>query len=205
MTTNKTIYVDMDDVICETCRGFLALLESEFGRRVAFEDVRDFDLTKSFNMTQDEIEDFMERAHRPEFLSALPPMPGALDTIKSWVDAGYSIEVRTGRPPSTRACTEDWLQRHEVDFSSLKFVDKYSRIEADSSFSDAMTLADLAGERFCLAVEDSAATATFLSENEVAPVFLIDRPWNRKGINGDIRRMAGWQELARSWPAPDIR
>jgi uncharacterized HAD superfamily protein len=205
MTPNKTIYVDMDDVICETCRGFLALLESEFDRSVNFEDVLEFDLTQSFNMSQDELEVFMERAHQPEFLTGLNPMPGALETIGTWIEAGYSIEVRTGRPPSTRACTEEWLRRHEVRYTSLKFVDKYGRVEADPSFSAAMTLADLAGERFCLAVEDSAATATFLAENEVAPVFLIDRPWNRKGVGGDIKRMAGWQELARVWPAPDAR
>ena len=130
MNPNKSIYVDMDDVICETGRGFLVLLEAEFGRRVEFEDVREFDLTKSFNMTQDEIEEFMERAHQPGFLGALPPMPGAVETIQAWAAEGYEIEVRTGRPPSTRACSEEWLKRHAVPFANLKFVDKYGRVEA---------------------------------------------------------------------------
>ena len=197
MTENRTIYVDMDDVICETCRGFLKLLHSEFNRCVAYEDVKVFDLTKSFSMSFDEIEVFMERAHQPDILSAFIPLPGALETLQNWVDRGYKIDIMTGRPPSTRVITEEWLDRHGVGYNSLNFVDKYGRREFDSSFCEALTLADLAAKRFCLAVEDSAATAEFLAEHEVAPVVLIDRPWNRKEISDGIKRMTGWQELAR--------
>jgi len=198
MTVNNSIYVDMDDVICETCRGFLKLLQREFNRSVAYEDVKVFDLSKSFSMSADEIETFMVRAHQPDVLAGFSPLPGALDTLRGWVDRGYKIDIMTGRPPSTRAYTEEWLKHHEVAFNSLNFVDKYRRLEFDSSFGEALTLAELAAERFCLAVEDSAATAGFLAENQVAPVVLIDRPWNRAGVNGNIRRMTDWRELARS-------
>jgi uncharacterized HAD superfamily protein len=198
MTTTKSIYVDMDDVICETCRGFLKLLQSEFNRSVAYEDVKVFDLSQSFSMSAAEIEVFMERAHQPEILSAFVPLPGALDTLQSWVDDGFTIDIMTGRPPSTRGYTEEWLERYGVAYNSLNFVDKYGRLEFDSSFDQALTLAELAEKHFCLAVEDSAATAGFLAENDVAPVVLIDRPWNRAGVKGNIRRMTDWQELARS-------
>jgi uncharacterized HAD superfamily protein len=204
MTVNKTIYVDMDDVICETGRGFIELLHREFDRSVAFEDVEEFDLSVSFSMTSDEIEVFMARAHKPDFLSSLLPLPGALGTIQTWVDGGYQVDIMTGRPPSTRVVTEDWLQRHGVCFENLNFVDKYGRREIDSSFEDALTLADLAEKRFCLAVEDSLATAEFLVEHRVAPVALIDRPWNRKGGNGGIRKMTDWQELAEICSPPSF-
>lgn len=199
---NKTIYVDMDDVICETCRGFLKLLEAEFNRRVDYEDVKAFDLSQSFRMSCDEIEEFMERAHQPDVLSALTPLPGALETIRTWVDSDYRIDIMTGRPPSTRVLTEQWLDRHGVGYHSLNFVDKYGRREADLSFSEAMTMEDLAEKRFCLAVEDSQATAEFLHEQGVAPVILIDRPWNRNGPSDAIKRMNSWQELGLVCPTP---
>ncbi len=198
MKENRNIYVDMDDVICETCRGFLKLLQGEFNRRVAYEEVKVFDLSKSFNMSPDEIEVFMDRAHKPDVLAVFSPLPGALETIQSWIDRGYKIDIMTGRPPSSRSSTEEWLHRHQVRYNSLNFVDKYGRLEFDSSFGEALTMAELADKHFCLAVEDSAATAGFLAENEVAPVVLIDRPWNRTGVNGKIRRMTDWHELARS-------
>lgn len=202
MTVNKTIYVDMDDVICETCRGFLKLLQAEFNRRVAYEDVKVFDLSQSFSMSYDEIEEFMERAHQPDVLSAFAPLPGALATLQSWVDGGYQIDIMTGRPPSTRAFTEEWLDRHEVGYHSLNFVDKYGRRDIDPSFSEALTLDDLAEKRFCLAVEDSQATAEYIHAKGVAPVVLIDRPWNRNGPSDAIRRMNSWQDLARDYPTP---
>ena len=198
MSENKSIYVDMDDVICETCRGFLTLLQSEFNRSVAYEDVKVFDLSQSFSMGADEIEEFMTRAHEPDILAGFVPLPGSLATIQGWVDRGYQVDIMTGRPPSTRGYTKEWLERYGVCYNSLNFVDKYGRLEFDASFGEALTLADLAEKRFCLAVEDSAATAGFLAEHDVAPVVLIDRPWNRAGVNGNIRRMTDWPELARS-------
>lgn len=200
MTDNRTIYVDMDDVLCETCRGFLALLQGEFGRRVAFADVTDFDLSRSFDMTTTEIDRFMDRAHEPEILASFTPLPGARETLQTWAEQGYRIAVMTGRPPFTRDCTENWLRRHRFPWDSLRFVNKYGRLGDEAEAGAAMTLDDLAGERFCLAVEDSAATAGFLAANTVAPVALIDRPWNRKQNGAGIRRVSGWEELARLGP-----
>lgn len=199
-TRKQTIYVDMDDVLCETCRGFLDLLEQEFGRRVNYAEVTDFDLGRSFSMTAAEIERFMTRAHEPDILATFAPLPGAADTLAAWSDQGYRIAVLTGRPPGTRAATVDWLVRHAVVHDSLHFVDKYGRLAEDVAAGRALTLDDLAGRRFSLAVEDSGATAAFLAANQVAPVALLDRPWNRSHGGAGIRRISGWEELARLGP-----
>ena len=36
---SKTIYVDLDDVLCETARHFLVVVEREFNRRIAYEEL----------------------------------------------------------------------------------------------------------------------------------------------------------------------
>jgi len=169
---------------------------------VDFEDVKAFDLTRSFDMSFDELEVFMERAHQPDILAAMAPMAGALETLAAWSGDGYGIAVMTGRPPSTRASTEAWLERHGVAYASLDFVDKYGRRGIDPSFDAALTLDELAERRYCLAVEDSAATAAFLAGHEVAPVALIDRPWNRDLDETGVRRMSGWRELAEVCAVP---
>ena len=194
MSPDRTIYVDMDDVLCATCRGLLRLLEDEFGRRVAYEEVHDFDLGKSFGMSADQIEEFMARVHQRDILAPLEPLPGATATLGAWVEEGFHIRIMTGRPPATRSATEEWLGRHRFPYHDLTFVDKYGRLGAEVGAGEAMSLAALASERFCLAVEDSAATATFLAEHAVAPVALLDRPWNRRGAAAGVRRMADWTE-----------
>ena len=39
MAARGTIYVDFDDVLCETALGLARIVEEEFGRKVAFEDI----------------------------------------------------------------------------------------------------------------------------------------------------------------------
>ena len=40
----KSIYVDMDDVLTDSTEAFLAVLEQDFGKKVAFDEILDFDL-----------------------------------------------------------------------------------------------------------------------------------------------------------------
>ena len=51
MPTSQTIYVDMDDVLCETARGCLEIIERVFGKRVAYEQLTDFDLGNSCELS----------------------------------------------------------------------------------------------------------------------------------------------------------
>lgn len=186
----------MDDVLCETCRGLIELLRDEFGRTVEYEDVHDFDLGNSFKLTRDELDTFLDRAHEHDVLAGLAPIQGAKDALVEWVGRGFDIAILTGRPPSARRATEEWLDRHAIPHSALKFVDKYGRFGDEAGADGALGLDDLGALRFRLAVEDSPTTAAFLAEKGVAPVVLLDRPWNRGLTNGGIRRVADWIELA---------
>lgn len=55
MAAPKRVYVDLDDVICETGPDLLALLEKHFGRRVELEDVSTWDLGVSLGLDQQEL------------------------------------------------------------------------------------------------------------------------------------------------------
>ncbi len=186
------IYVDMDDVLCETARGFLILLEREFGRRVAFDEIRDFDLAVSFALTPVELERFFELAHRPELLLALDPLPGALETVEAWAAGGDEIAVVTGRPAKTATTTRRWLERYGVPHRELTFVDKYGRGSAAAS-AGVVPLDALGPYR--LVVEDSLPTASFLARRGL-PVMLIDRPWNQGRCDG-VTRCRDWREVRR--------
>ena len=95
------IYVDMDDVLCETARGFVSLLEREFGRRVSFDQIHDFDLGVSFGLDPVELERFFEIAHRPELLTDLDPLPGAIETVRVTPEdsplGNYAFDVTPAR------------------------------------------------------------------------------------------------------------
>ena len=46
------LYVDFDDCLCETARHFSGLVKSLFGKDVPYEDIKHFNLQKSFTLTE---------------------------------------------------------------------------------------------------------------------------------------------------------
>ena len=50
----KTIYVDLDDVLCHAARHFLVIIEREFGKQIAYEQLTHFDVGHSCGLTPGE-------------------------------------------------------------------------------------------------------------------------------------------------------
>lgn len=203
------IYVDFDDVLCETTRSFVGIVERHFGRRVPFEALHSFDLCESFGLRRDEYAELMRLVHTPEVLSAFEPRAGARQVLEAWTAAGYEIAVMTGRPPSSSLVSRTWLATHGVPHATLSFVDKYGRPDPNPESLRAgsvpvVALDGLAQQAFALAVEDSPEMATFLAGELGVPVALLDRPWNR-GRADDVPRIVrcrSWSEVAAAFPHP---
>src|ERR1051326_873007 len=155
INNHSPIYIDLDDVLCETALEFASLLEKRHGRKVDFNQITSFDLGTSFSLNPSELEDVLRAAHEPQILEILKPVAGALDAVKVWHDNGYEIHVVTGRPASTFEASKQWLTRHEVPYTSLTFVDKYSRHNSNNIQLQPVPLSQLSEFGFCFAVEDS--------------------------------------------------
>jgi uncharacterized HAD superfamily protein len=202
------VYVDLDDVLAQTVRGLLRLLECHHGQRLEEEQVRHFDLGRSFALAPAELEAFMRLAHDPEELAALEPHPDAARALGAWLAAGYDVFVMTGRPPSTEEDSRGWLQAHAIPHTRVLSVDKYGRRDWGEPAGRALPLDALEALDFALAVEDSLDMAAHLVERCAVRVALMDRPWNRdlSGLSRQaqrgIARCRDWAELLARFPAP---
>jgi uncharacterized HAD superfamily protein len=196
---SKTIYVDMDDVLCQTARHFLVILEREFGKRIAYDQLTDFDIGEACRLTAAERAELYRIVHEPDELLTIEPIAGAIGALTQWLSRGYEIAVVTGRPPSSREPSLQWLAYYRVPYQSFTMVDKYGRFETENTA--AITLAELATRRFALAVEDSLPMASYLALRMGMPVALLDCPWNRTEIEpGGIDRCRDWGEIMRAMP-----
>jgi uncharacterized HAD superfamily protein len=194
MQVAKNIYVDMDDVLCETARRFLVVIEREFGKQIAYDRLTDFDFETSCGLTVAERARLYDRIHYADEILAIEPIPEAIDVLNRWASAGYQIAIVTGRPPDTYASSIEWLARFQVPYHSFTVVDKYGRFETENTVG--LTLAELATKKFCWAVEDSLPMAKFLAETMNLPVALLDRPWNQEALeHTSIKRYKHWKEL----------
>ncbi len=201
--TAARIYVDLDDVLAETAETFLRVLDERFGKRMSFEQITNFDLGASFDLDEDGLASFLEAAHQPRVLESIRPMPGAAETVGDWIERGFEVVVVTGRPPSTEGLSRSWLSNNRIPHSSLRFVDKYSRLDPfDGGHGAAVpALDEISLDGFRLAVEDNLEIAARLSENPSLAVVLFDRPWNRDVSRQPaealrrITRCNGWNEI----------
>ncbi|MBU2512307.1 HAD hydrolase-like protein [bacterium] len=190
------IYVDLDDVIASTVKAFIDIVKREFEKPVTYEQITDFDLKKSFQLSQIEYEHLFEVVHRPEEILNMDVIDGAIEALNMWSSKGHPISIVTGRLTSTYDSSLEWLSMHSVPFDSFTIVDKYSRPNMDNNI--AISLEQLSDMAFHLAVEDSSAMAEFLSISMKTPVALLDRPWNREiELNSRLTRYSNWQDLGR--------
>lgn len=173
------IYVDFDDCLCETARYFTVLVKELYGKEVPYEEVRFFDLQKSFDLTNEQYEHMMIEAHTPEALLSFEETPGASQTINKWLDEDHDVKIITGRPSSAYEPSRQWLDEHGLGRVKLFCLNKYGRDSFIKNSEFTLELEDYYKMHFDVAVEDSPKAFKFFDHMPDLKVMVFDRPWNR--------------------------
>lgn len=173
------IYIDFDDVICETAKYFTIIADQLFGIKVPYEKIKYFNLQKSFNLTDSQYDELMKAGHLRENLLAYEETPGASQTINKWVDEGHEVSIITGRPFDSYEPSRKWLDDHNLSRVPLFCVDKYGREIFYQTCTYSMTLQDFYSMTFDFAVEDSPSAFEHLLHFENCRIAVFDRPWNK--------------------------
>lgn len=197
------IYIDFDDVICETAEYFTKIAKDLFGIDVPYREIRFFNLQKSFDLDDEQYKKLMEIGHVPENLLSYKETPGAADTINKWVDEGHEVFIITGRPFDAYEPSRKWLDEHGLERVPLFCVDKYGRETYSQKFVYNLTLEELYGMTFDFAIEDSPAAFEHVMHFDHCRIAVFDRPWNRQSELPDERfvRYKDWQEIDRAFEA----
>jgi len=190
----------MDDVLCHAARHFLMIVEREFGKRIEYEQLTNFDVGQSCGLRPDERKELYRIVHRRDELLSMAPVSDATAVLEGWEKRGFEIAIITGRPPETYETSIEWLSKHRVPFNSFTVVDKYSRFSTQQT--GAISLGELAAQRFCWAVEDSLPMAHYLADKMKVPVALIDCPWNQTDAeHAGVSRYHHWRAVAEALSA----
>ena len=191
------IYIDFDDVICETGRHFTYIAKDLFGIDLPYSEVQFFNLKKSFDLNDEQYNELLRVGHLPEVLLAYEETPGASATINKWLDEGHEISVITGRPFDSYEPSRKWLDDHGLNRVPLFCVDKYGREKFNQDCSYNLTLEDLYNMTFDFAIEDSPAAFEHVNHFDNCRVAVFNRPWNASAIfpNERFVRCLSWQEI----------
>lgn len=191
------IYIDFDDVICETAVYFTKLVKELFGIDVPYKDVRFFDLKQSFNLDDKQYDELMRVGHLPNILLSYEETPNASIVINKWIDEGHLVSIITGRPFDSYEPSRQWLDEHGLGRAQLFCVDKYGRELFRTNCNFNMTLAELYEKTFDFAVEDSPAAFEHVLHFKNCTVAVFDRPWNKDEQlpNENFVRCMDWNEI----------
>lgn len=191
------IYIDFDDVICETARNFTQIAKDLFGIDVPYEEIHYFNLQRSFGLSDSQYDELMISGHFPKTLLSYMETPGASETINKWVDEGHEVFIITGRPFDAYEASRKWLDEHNLANVALFCVDKYGRESFNKDCTYNMTLDKLYDMKFDFAVEDSPVAFEHVKHFDNCTVAVFDRPWNKnaKFPNDNFVRCKGWQEI----------
>ncbi len=173
------VYIDFDDVLCETARAFVDIVKRLYDIDVPYEDVEFFDLQKSFGLTAEQYEKMMMEGHLPEVLRGYEETDGATRVVNKWIDEGHNVYIITGRPYSAYEPSRQWLDAHGLERAKLFCLNKYGRDSfiKDSTFS--LELSDFYTMSFDFAVEDSPMAFKHLAHLSDCTVAVFARPWNK--------------------------
>ena len=191
------VYIDFDDVICETAKFFTVIAEELFGVHVPYDEVHYFNLQKSFGLSDEQYDHLMKAGHVPENLLAYEETPGASETINRLVDEGHEVSVITGRPFDSYEPSRQWLDEHNLERIPLFCVDKYGREIFNQECTYSMNLEQLYSMEFDLAVEDSPIAFEHVMHFENCKVAVFDRPWNKQAVlpGENFVRCENWDEI----------
>lgn len=193
------VYLDFDDVLCETFAELRAFARAEFGKDPAPGKAIHFDLHESLDLTDAEYGLFMDRFHA-ERLLRVPEIPGACDAVRGWLrDGAAEPVVVTGRATWCHADSVRWLEERGLGGVPVLHVDKYARF-ADPAAPDVVPFPALRDRGFALAVDDAPRALDALAAAGFCPYAVFGRPWNAAwapppGAPAPALRTADWREL----------
>ena len=199
------IYVDFDDCLCETARYFSELAAQLFGVDVPYEKIKSFNLQKSFSLNDQDYDQLMVEGHKPDVPLSYQETPGAVKTIKGWLDQGHDVKIITGRPVSTFDVSREWLNLHGLERLPLYCLNKYGRENFIKNSTFNLELEDYYKMHFDYAVEDSPHAFKFFDHLPNLKVLVFDRPWNRdcRFPNQNYTRCCGWEMIKKAFESPD--
>ena len=184
----KVIKLDIDGVIRSMTKSMVDVYNKEFNAHMTEDDVIYYQIHKSFPLlNKDNAFDFFFNKHKQETIIDSEIYDGAKEAIDMLRSYDFYINIVTYQPDiQAKLDTLQWLDRHNVKYDAITFVDTHSKD-------------DIKGD---IIIDDCP---DFLKEdyNKPMEVICIDKAYNRKdnictkrfnSLMEAAKYLCGWEE-----------
>jgi len=181
------IGVDIDEVVVEFFRKYLALFNERFGKNLVFEDIKEFEMWNFTDVSKRDALQLVDDFNNSDDFFELNLIDGVKDALAKLYE-NYEIHFITSRPGSVSEKTNSLLKNlfEDIDFNLI-----FSEGVHGKGKSKAQICKEL---EIIILVEDRRKTAFDCAEDGIK-VFLLDKPWNQNCEHKNIVRVKSWEEI----------
>jgi len=170
------IGIDIDSVIADSMSTLVVEAKRVHNIIVNPEDIRNYAIWDWIRLSREQCDEFF---NDPLYLCKILPVPYA-ETATSRLADNLRIYYVTSRPPTLCLETTAWLYKHDFLYGKIVFEKDKAKFALENNFS--------------YFVEDRYKTTRELAEVCKA-VFLMDHPWNRRPVPGNVFRVKNWMQI----------
>ncbi|KXH87428.1 hypothetical protein [Sporosarcina sp. HYO08] len=171
--------IDIDGTVtCPT--SLLPHINQQFGCNLVLDDIREYDLTKAFDVDRQTFWEWYQQAEA-HIYDTSPAQERAKQILDQW-QKQFELFYISARGNEVLDTTVNWFKREAIPFDHIELLGSHEKIEAAKKFSVHAFF------------EDKHDNAVDLHEELDIPVILFDTPYNRKPIPNGVIRVNNWIE-----------
>ncbi len=174
---------DIDGVIADTFRTFVHTARKQYGSRITYEDITDYDFRKIIDFDPQMADRIVQMILEDPLGSGIRPMKGAVEVLTrlSWVTPLLLVTARSDKDAIVK-----WIQ------NALGLEGEHTvQLEATGTHEEKLPVLLEQGVKYF--VEDRLDTCFLLQERLITPI-VFDQPWNR-GPH-PFYRVRTWEDIS---------
>jgi uncharacterized protein len=175
--------IDIDGTVtCPT--SLLPFINRDFGLNITLDDVKQYDLTKVVNVSEEEFAKWFDE-WEPVIYEESPLAKGAEKVLNSWT-AHHELFFISARGAQLLDHTMKWFQNKGLFFDHIECIGSHDKV------------ATAKRHQVDIFLEDKHDNAVMIHEECRIPVLLFNTPYNQEPIPKGVIRVNNWDE-ANSW------
>lgn len=175
--------IDIDGTVTSP-ETFVPYLNKSFGINITLDDMKEYDLTKLLNISEEDFWQWMDE-QEPLIYKDAPMAIDAKLVLDEWKKT-HKLLFISARRSHLREVTFDWFKRNELFYHQIDLIGTHDKLGA------------VRENKIDVFFEDKHDNACMISEEFNIPVILFDTPYNQDPIPGGVIRVNNWLE-AREW------
>ncbi|WP_299087865.1 hypothetical protein [uncultured Metabacillus sp.] len=175
--------IDIDGTITDP-KTFIPYLNKSFQTQLTYNDLKEYDLTKVLNITEEDFWNWMDE-FEPIIYKEAPLSLHAKHVLDDWKDRHQLLFI-SARRKHLLDVTYNWFKEMDVFYHHIELIGSHDKLEA------------VKRNEISIFFEDKHDNACMISEEHQIPVILFNTPYNQDPVPKGVVRVNHWLE-ARDW------